>query len=175
MSFDNISNDLCQCKIPFYVQPLKKQAPTEPDISITAGTASAIYNPGTVPARPLVTMSGNHSSLTIAGKSMIFWADAFATTVNYAVGDMVYYSTTGKTYRFKTAHPAGAWDGTHVDECTSIEVDCESKTIGAICNGQRHIFTAPYTGDFWTIPVGATTAGASGNVAATITPRWRWR
>ena len=39
--------------------------------------------------------------------------EVFSTTKAYAVGDRVIYA--GKLYRFKTAHPAGAWNSSHVD------------------------------------------------------------
>lgn len=41
-------------------------------------------------------------------------APAFLATKAYAVGDVVSYQ--GNVYRFKTAHPAGAWNASHVDK-----------------------------------------------------------
>lgn len=41
-------------------------------------------------------------------------APAFLATKAYAVGDVVSYQ--GNVYRFKTAHPAGAWNASHVDQ-----------------------------------------------------------
>lgn len=39
---------------------------------------------------------------------------AFSTVTDYAVGDKVYYQN--KLYKFKTAHAAGAWNASEVDE-----------------------------------------------------------
>ena len=39
---------------------------------------------------------------------------AFSTVTDYAVGDKVYYQN--KLYKFKTAHSAGAWNASEVDE-----------------------------------------------------------
>lgn len=46
-------------------------------------------------------------------------ATAFSATEAYAAGDIVIYS--GGLYRFTTAHPAGAWTGTDVDEIGEAE------------------------------------------------------
>lgn len=43
-------------------------------------------------------------------------APDFSTSTAYAVGDSVYHEN--KLYRFTTAHPAGAWDSSHVTEAT---------------------------------------------------------
>ena len=43
-------------------------------------------------------------------------ASEFNTSTAYAIGDLVIYND--HYYRFKTAHPAGAWNASHVDQTT---------------------------------------------------------
>ena len=43
-------------------------------------------------------------------------ASEFSTSTAYAIGDLVIYND--HYYRFKTAHPAGAWNASHVDQTT---------------------------------------------------------
>ena len=45
-------------------------------------------------------------------------APQFSTSVAYAVGEYVLYEN--HLYRFATAHPAGAWDASHVTEATAM-------------------------------------------------------
>lgn len=47
-------------------------------------------------------------------------APAFSTTKAYAINDIVSYN--GKVYKFKSAHPAGAWNSGHVDEVQTTSV-----------------------------------------------------
>lgn len=173
VSFDNISNDLCQCKIPFYVQPLKKQVPTEADISCPAGSTTTIYNPGTVTSKPIVYVPPI-CSVTIAGREMSFSAPAFSQYTNYRIGDYVGYG--GYLYRFKETHAAGAWDNDDVNLITSLAVDCEAKVILANTGSVEYIYTGTFTGEFWELPVGnSTVVTPSGGIWALVRPRWRWR
>ena len=169
--FDAVSNDLCQAEIPFFCEPLKKQFPQEADIQDPGGAPYVIFNPGTVPSKPLVRFGliGGSQTLQIGTRSMSFSAAAFQTTKEYNIGDHVSYG--GALYRFNTTHAVGIWNANHVNEVTALTVDCEAQIIYS----NYGIYTGGYTGQFWEIPVGNCTVFASSNVRPTITPRWRWR
>lgn len=67
IKFDRISNTLKQCVIPFYVHPHKGQFPPESDI--TLNTSSSLYNPGTVEARPIFTLTFTESCSVAVGEN----------------------------------------------------------------------------------------------------------
>lgn len=60
----------------------------------------------------------------------------FSSSAAYAVGDLVNYQ--GNLYRFTTAHPAGSWDASHVEQTT---VDAEIKAI----NNNLDVYSGVYT------------------------------
>lgn len=63
------------------------------------------------------TVGSSVSSLsTFATDRFKTIAPDFSTSTDYAVGNSVYHEN--KLYRFTTAHPAGAWDSSHVTEAT---------------------------------------------------------
>lgn len=55
VQFTRISNSLKQATIPFFCQPHKGQYPPETDITLNA--SGSLYNPGTVAAEPIVTLT----------------------------------------------------------------------------------------------------------------------
>ena len=85
---------------------------------IVAGFISADrIEAGTIAVSKLVPNAGtdlNISGNTSLASNSIIAPPAFSTSKSYAVGQMVTYG--GKIYRFTTAHPAGAWNASHVTE-----------------------------------------------------------
>lgn len=113
-------------------------------------------------------------------------ADKFSAATNYAAGDVVYYEHV--LYRFTTAHSAGAWDGTDVDDLTVddilVELRALSNTIIAdiapvfstatayttgqlvMYEGQLYKFTADHAAGAWSTLDTTTTTVAAEIVAA---------
>lgn len=64
--FSPVDNDWEQASIAFFVQPFKKQYP--PETSISIATTATIYNPGNLPAKPLIflpMLTGTEGTVTI--------------------------------------------------------------------------------------------------------------
>lgn len=72
VSFDKVSNDLVQAKIPFFVEPFKQRRYPDKDI-VTLTASGTIYNPGNVASPPVVSIvaSGN-KNITIGSMTMKF-------------------------------------------------------------------------------------------------------
>lgn len=73
VSFGRISNDLCQATIVFACNPLKGRLWTEQD-TVTVTTTETLYNPGSVASRPIVSVTGTGSDVTVTidEKTMVF-------------------------------------------------------------------------------------------------------
>ena len=68
-------------------------------------------------AQQIGTVGSSVASLsTFATDRFKTIAPDFSTSTTYAVGESVYYEN--KLYRFTTAHPAGAWNSSHVTQAT---------------------------------------------------------
>lgn len=173
IEFTPIDNHLCEAEIEFVCNPLKKQVPSESVISFGGSSNKEIYNPGTVPSKPLI-MIEPEGTVTIAGQTMAFLTSDFSTSKSYAVGDCVVRND--NLYRFKVAHGAGAWDSSEVDLINNLWIDCENKIV--IMHGPDPTVSFPYTGgftgNFIEIPVGKSYANANGGYIS-MDPRWRWK
>ena len=73
VSFGRISNDLSQATVVFACNPFKGHLNTDQD-ALTVTTSETLYNPGNVASRPVVSVTGTGSnvSVTIAGNTMVF-------------------------------------------------------------------------------------------------------
>lgn len=72
-SFDRISNDLSQATIVFTCKPFKARLRTEQD-TVEITSSGTLYNPGDVASKPIVSVTGTGSdvTVTIAGNAMTF-------------------------------------------------------------------------------------------------------
>ena len=76
VSFDRISNDLAQAKIPFFVEPFKMHRYPDKD-KITFSANGTIINPGNVSSKPKVKVTCTGTvAITIGGETMTFYSMA---------------------------------------------------------------------------------------------------
>lgn len=70
-SFDKISNDIIQAKIPFFVEPFKSDR--YPESAKITGASGVLTNPGDVASKPIVSIkNGGTNTITIGTQAMTF-------------------------------------------------------------------------------------------------------
>lgn len=70
VAFDKVSNGLKQATIPFAVHPHKGMYPPETEITLASG--GTVYNPGTVAAKPIISLTFTGSTtITVNNDAMI--------------------------------------------------------------------------------------------------------
>ena len=69
VQFDKVNNVLMQATITFLVEPFKRSREPASDRISVASSGTVINNPGTVPSKPIVSVTGS-SSISINGKTI---------------------------------------------------------------------------------------------------------
>lgn len=154
VSADRVYQGLYSGSVAFMVQPGKRKAIPEPDITVTAAN-TPIYNPGDLPARPVYTLTGS--------------------------GRMILTITPQATQSEVVIDPTDtAWEETLTgaiidsDTMTVTTPDGEQGITGITSiyyNGHAGLWIPPKS----TVYVSAGVSDANGELTSVrITPRWRW-
>ena len=176
VSFDKVSNDIIQAKIPFFVEPFKKKVHREQD-RITVTETGTIANPGNVASLPMIRVQKTGAAIIAIGdRSMSFEhlpgdvtidceaqiittkAKAYDSTAYYYIGD--YANSNGYRYRFTSE---GIGSG------TTWEQD------GAASDDFVYAWPGKWTGEMLQIPKGTSAVTLTGSPTLTIDPEWRWK
>ena len=185
VKFTREGNSLKSATIPFFVHPHKAQHPPEADITLEA--SGALYNPGTVASKPVITLTFTSAcTLTMGGVTMTFThplaqnetaaeetitvdcdaelvTDASGIWDGKVYGDFIRIPPGSSAYAFAVSF--SAFDSTaqyHTNDlCTYSSVICRAKTdnIGA------------WDADDWE-QIAAVSGTPTGEAA--LKPRWRW-
>lgn len=114
VSFSRIGNDLCQATVVFSCNPFKGRLHASQDAA-TITTAGIMHNPGDVASKPVVSVTGTGSDVTVTidGKTMVF--DDLDGTIKVDCDARI------------VTENGSLWDGTYSGEfwkipCGSVEV-----------------------------------------------------
>ena len=136
---------------------MKGQAIPDPPVSVDlAESHGRLYNPGSISAKPLITVTATGAFSLIVGAVLI------------TDGGISYYGDPDGTHTFTMANTTGET----VSEATVV-IDADAEIVTS-ADGTTNL-TVFSTGPFPTIDPGFCNIAWSGNISSlTITPRWRW-
>jgi len=177
VSFQNISNTLCQATIVFYCQPFRHNAIEELPITLQAGVETSIYNPGNVPSKPLITIGAVQSiSLTVNGETMSIVTPMYDATKTYHPGEYTYGENGYMHVWVHDFAPGDTWDDSYWKRIYQLHIDCDAGLAYGITNtDELYIYERNITGDFFTLKPGWNTiTPGTGTGETVIKPRWRW-
>ena len=161
--------------------------------SSTIDSMASYSKPSSAPATPAIQASDSlntaigkleykadtNQTNILSAESMVC-DNAFSTSTAYAEGDIVTYDH--KLYKFKTAHSAGAWNSSHVDQISTtglitpelIELcDSGAKNLVDVANATVSANGYVVQNASVSIPAGSykvsfTTTASSGNLVVTV-------